>query len=211
MRQKRQMMYIEIHDWKQFEQKVLYFKINNSFNMNMTSELNHKIAGIYAIYKDDNCVYVGQSKNLASRIATHLKGKYENVSNVYAWNIESIGFPKFRTYTKEIQEQLLIKSEKYLMTVLKPVENLDIDMDFIIYDNQKPTFNFDASSCFTIQLTDLEDLRITDSYPYNTEEIKLGIDWLTLSNKIDKSTEQQLESMLEVHALRYFYDLGVES
>ena len=78
-------MYTEIHEWQEFNQKVLYFKLNNTFNLQVDSELNHKFSGIYAIFKDDICLYVGQSSNLASRIATHLKGKYKFLVITEGW------------------------------------------------------------------------------------------------------------------------------
>lgn len=203
-------MYIEIHDWKEFEQKVLYFKLNNSLNMNLGSTKDYKVVGIYAIYKDDLCLYVGQSKNLASRIATHLKGKYENATNIYMWDIEKIGFADFRSYTKEIQEQIIIRCEKYLMTVLKPIENLDIDMSYIIYnDDEKPNIKLNSSSCYTIQ-NDEFDLKITDSYPHLYEELCLRIDWLHFHKKIDDSLHALLREEIDNEDLKYFYGLGVE-
>lgn len=203
-------MYIEIHDWKEFEQKVLYYKLNNSFNMNLTSELNHKIAGIYAIYKDDICLYVGQSKNLGSRLATHLKGKYENATNIYVWNIEAIGFSEFRAYKKELCDQILIRCEKYLMSVLKPIENLDIDMSFHLQDMDKPSFNFSASSCYTIQ-NDRIDLKITDSYPHLYQELIIRLESLYIGKSIDRSIYDLLKNDLDCDEIKYFYNLGVQN
>ncbi len=203
-------MYIEIHDWKEFEQKVLYYKLNNSFNMNLTSELNHKIAGIYAIYKDDICLYVGQSKNLASRLATHLRGVYDNATNIYAWNIEKLGFPEFRTYKKELHEQILIRCEKYLMSVLKPIQNIDIDMDFHLKDGFKPSFNFSASSCYTIQ-NDSLDLKVTDSYPHLYQELIIRLESLYNEKVINKSIHDLLKIDLDKDEMKYFYNLGVQN
>ena len=203
-------MYIEIHNWKEFEQKVLYFKLNNSFNMNLVSTKDYKIAGIYAIYRDDLCLYVGQSKNLASRLATHLKGKYENCTNIYVWNIEEIGFSEFRTYIKDIQEQIIIRCEKYLMSILKPIENIDIDMSFHLKDGFKPSFNFSASSCYTIQ-NDCYDLKVTDSYPHLYQELIIRLESLYTQNIIDNSIHKLLLNELDNQELKYFYDLGVSN
>lgn len=153
--------------------------------MNTSTEFSYKMAGIYAIYKDDLCLYVGQSKNLASRIATHLCGKYQTCTNIYAWKIEDIGFSDYRTYIKEIQQQILDKSEKYLMSILKPIENLDIDMDYMIYDSIKPKFNFKKSSNFTFQIND-NYLQITDSHPYILEEFILRMEKENLGKYIDE-------------------------
>lgn len=201
-------MYIEIHDWKEFEQKVLYYKLNNSFNMNLISELNYKIAGVYAIYKDDICLYVGQSRNLASRIATHLRGKYENCTNIYVWDIQEIGFKQFRGLIKDIQEQVLIRTEKFFMSKLKPIENLDIDMDY--KDGWKPLVCFESSSNYTIQLVD-RDLRITDNYPHNLENLTMSIKYYKEDDNFNQSCIEEIYTHLKNQSFNYFYDKGVSN
>lgn len=201
-------MYIEIHDWKEFEQKVLYFKLNNCLNLNTHVELSYKVAGIYAIYKDDVCLYVGQSRNLASRLATHLKGKYENCTNIYAWDIEDIGFSTYREEEKEYQQLILENSEKHLMTVLKPIENLDIDMSFKCPNNFKPLICMDSSSTYTIQ-NDSLDLKITDSYPHLYEELVMRIDWFYSEEIISQEHYDLLKKELDRNELKYFYDIEV--
>lgn len=135
-------MYIEIHNAEELTQKVLYFKLNNCFNMETENEINHKFCGLYAIYKDDICLYIGQSQNLASRIATHIKGKYKNATNIYLWNIENLGFYDFSEREKTSQKNILNNSEKWLMKELKPIENLDIDMTFDLNIDKTPEFEF---------------------------------------------------------------------
>ncbi len=133
-------MYIEIHNWEEYSQKVAYFKLNNAFNMDINSELNYKLAGIYAIYKDDICLYVGQSKNLASRLATHLKGKYKASTCIYLWNIEELGFSDFNIRDKQSQLSILENSEKYIMGKLKPIENILFDINFELTAEEQPAF-----------------------------------------------------------------------
>lgn len=143
-------MYIEIHDWNNFEQKTLYFKLNNAFNMQKESDINHKIAGIYAIYNNEVCLYIGQSKNIASRLATHLKGKYKTATDIFIWDITELGFDDFYERNKLSQQSILDNSEKYFMTIFKPIENLLIDMDFEIIEDEKPTiYDFQEDSGFT--------------------------------------------------------------
>lgn len=98
------------------DQKKLYFKINNHFE--------EKASGLYAIYKDSICLYVGQSSNLASRIATHLKGKYEECDMIEVY-----------VDTEEIGE--LIQYEKQMIQKLKPIENVlaDYSEEIDIEDN----------------------------------------------------------------------------
>jgi hypothetical protein len=204
-------MYIEIHQWKDFEQKVLYFKLNNALNMNIDSELNLKFAGIYAIYKDNICLYVGHSKNLASRIATHIKGKYENFTDIYLWNIEEIGFPDFVERSLGSQESILTNSEKYLMTKLKPIENLDIDMDFKLQEIQTPSICFRSSCDFTIT-SYRGTLSIADISDSIVEDIILGVNDLNYTNKIDLATGDTILKLIEkCYNFKHFSTKGIEN
>jgi len=171
-------MYTEIHKWKDFEQKVLYFKLNNVLNLQEHSELNRKIAGVYAIFKDDICLYVGQSINLASRIATHLKGKYETSTELYLWNVENIGFSDFYERSKDSQKIILDNCEKYLMSKLKPIENLLIDMNFTLDENKTPEIDLNNYSCFSLKidenyLTVVESDSISESISKMYEKIEV--------------------------------------
>ena len=171
-------MYTEIHKWKDFEQKVLYFKLNNVLNLQEHNELNRKIAGVYAIFKDDICLYVGQSINLASRIATHLKGKYETSTELYLWNVENIGFSDFYERSKDIQKIILDNCEKYLMSKLKPIENLLIDMNFTLDENKTPEVCLNHYSCFSLKidesyLTIVESDSISESVSKMYEKIEV--------------------------------------
>ena len=135
-------MYIEIHDIDDTDQEALYFKLNSAFGISNADGKNRKIKGIYAIFKDDICLYVGQSKNIASRLATHLRGKYKDSTYIAVWNIKNVGFSDFDTRSKDSQMSILLNTEKYIMALLKPIENLDIDMDFKCEDNQKPDVSY---------------------------------------------------------------------
>ena len=105
---------------KENEQKELYFQLKSIIDNNST-----KARGIYAIFQDDLCVYVGQSKNISSRTATHLKGRYHNCTSVKLW------------LDYEDMEDL-IPSEKFAIQQLKPTENIiadyseKIDKDLLI-------------------------------------------------------------------------------
>lgn len=93
---------------KERVQKELYFQLKNSFKME--SELDEKEAGIYSIYSGDNCVYVGQSRNITSRLATHLSGKYSECTKINIYLIEDIN--------------LLDNTERYAICKLKPIDNI---------------------------------------------------------------------------------------
>jgi len=95
---------------KSMEQKELYFQIDKTLKL----EEDEKVAGIYALYKDNICLYVGQSKNIASRIATHLSGKYKTIDRIEI----------YRDYD---EKENLVISEKWLIQKLKPIENILAD------------------------------------------------------------------------------------
>ena len=97
---------------KSKQQKKLYFQIDTEFKK--TEYEDGRVSGIYAIFKDDLCLYVGQSKNIASRIATHLSGKYKECSKILV-------FP-----TVDADDDL-VELEKFVMKELEPIENIIID------------------------------------------------------------------------------------
>ncbi len=66
------------------DQKELYFKLVEIFNLE--SIVRYRYSGVYAIYKNTKCLYIGMSTNFASRIATHLRGKYRKATTIYFWN-----------------------------------------------------------------------------------------------------------------------------
>lgn len=191
-------MYTEIHDWKEFEQKVLYFKLNNAFNVQTESESNHKFAGVYAIFKDDICLYVGQSKNIASRLATHMKGKYTQATEIYAWNIEDVGYSDYMQRSTKSKEEILLNCEKWLMTKLKPIENISIDMDFKLEENQIPEICLESFSGFTLELHKYK-LSIYDYHYEGIENIIIDIDYLHYTNIIEDETRDKIIESISSH------------
>ena len=100
---------------KNISQKELFFQINHVIN----NGKNEKgIKGVYAIFKNDICLYVGQSSNIASRLATHLSGKYSDSTKIFIF--------------EQTNEEDLIINEKYCIQKLKPIENILVDYDEII-------------------------------------------------------------------------------
>lgn len=169
-------MYIEIHN-ADIKQESLYFKLNSIFSLESENGKSEKIKGIYAIYKDDICLYVGQSKNIASRVATHMRGKYESFTNIYIWNVEDIGFSDYMSRSNTSQKAILDNCEQYVMTILKPLENLLIDMDKEISKQMQPDICFETDSSFAIH--NLENcIIITDSYSYVIDDIETSMDYL---------------------------------
>lgn len=96
-------------------QKELYFDIDRAFRLNN----DKKISGIYVLFKNDICLYVGQSKNLSSRLATHLCGRYESIDKVLIYqDFDSEG---------EENDDILNYSEKFAIKHFKPIENILAD------------------------------------------------------------------------------------
>lgn len=100
---------------KNKSQKELYFQLNSCMTIERTEKA---IKGIYAIYKSDICLYVGQSSNIASRLATHLSGRYKDIDKIYIF--------------EQTDDEDLILNEKYCIQKLKPIENIIVDYDEII-------------------------------------------------------------------------------
>ena len=97
---------------KSKSQKELFSQLNHS----MIIESDEKtIKGVYIIFKNNVCVYVGQSSNVANRLATHLSGKYKNANEIFV-------------FVPEYEEDLII-TEKYCIQKLQPIENLRVDFD----------------------------------------------------------------------------------
>lgn len=126
------------------ESKSIYFHLSHSFHLfDVVSSPTYKIAGVYAIFKDGVCHYVGQSKNLPSRIATHLSGKYSNADHVkvfFAGETEQYHDNSccFYEWNKQDQTDCLEANESLCMAYFKPIENIYIhgngegDVDWIL-------------------------------------------------------------------------------
>lgn len=115
------------------DSKQLYFKLNNSLQIcsNENQSPTLKFAGLYAIFKNGVCYYVGQSQNLSSRISQHITGKYSEADTIVVYFATSNGFPDFYDRGKEVRKGILEGNEMYLIKMFKPIENLITpDSDF---------------------------------------------------------------------------------
>ncbi|WP_249322069.1 GIY-YIG nuclease family protein [Campylobacter sp. RM16191] len=186
-------MFLELAHWDKLEQRALYFKLNNIFNLETQSEKNVAIAGIYAIYKDDICLYVGQSKNLASRVATHLKGKYATASEIFIWNIENIGFSDFSERSTAAQNAILNNVEKWLISQLKPIENILADFNFTLPDTQTPELSLDNNASISIKI-DEYFLVIFDTNFLMGDKVAVPVDYMTSYGLI---TEEVCDRLIE--------------
>jgi len=107
------------------ESKDLYFALRNSFALSsehLSSETG-KFAGVYAIFKKGVCYYVGQSKNLASRLSTHLTGKYIEADEVRLFMPSDNCLTDFYL-DAENMEYFLLTNEAACIDIFKPIENI---------------------------------------------------------------------------------------
>lgn len=142
--------------------KSLYFKLNNSLHtLSPRCSSTYKIAGVYAIFKDDVCHYVGQSKNIPSRLSTHLCGKYRNADRVKIFFAgDTQGYPDydclFYEWSKDDQTEALENNEALCISFFKPIENIFIpesnggDDDWIL-DPESESATIDIElDCFSV-------------------------------------------------------------
>ena len=125
---------------KSKSQKELFFQLNSSIAI----EKAEKISGVYAIYKSDVCLYVGQSSNIPSRLATHLCGRYADADKIFIF--------------ENANDEDLILNEKYIIQKLKPVDNILVDYDEDI--------EIDSLFCYLQDLKNNEDINILDYYDF---------------------------------------------
>ena len=125
---------------KSKSQKELFFQLNSTIAI----EKANKISGVYAIYKSDVCLYVGQSSNIPSRLATHLCGRYANADKIFIFENNN--------------DEDLILNEKYIIQKLKPVDNILVDYDEDI--------EIDSLFCYLQDLKNNEDINILDYYNF---------------------------------------------
>ena len=78
---------------------------------------------MYLTGKNDICLYIGQSKNISSRIATHLSGKYKECTSILIY--ESFSEIDF----------CLNETERFFMKKFLPTENINIDFSYEINDD----------------------------------------------------------------------------
>lgn len=151
------------------DSKEFYFKLNNALNLldDSAASSTYKFAGLYAIYKDEKCYYVGQSQNLSSRLATHLTGAYRAADKVDLFLVSSLGFDDFYDRCKDSRREILEINESVLMDRLKPIENIlqpgraEFPDECLIY----PLCSDEEMICSASIYLKKRDLTLVDSEP----------------------------------------------
>jgi hypothetical protein len=108
------------------DSKQLYFRLRSSFSLADCYICNDSgsISGVYAIFKNNVCYYVGQSGNVASRIATHFTGKYIECDEVRFFLPSEENFSDFYERDKPSQKEILLNNERHCISLFKPIENI---------------------------------------------------------------------------------------
>lgn len=156
------------------DQKEIFFKLSNAISLSNKFNPGRKVHGIYAIYNEHGvCCYVGQSKNIASRLATHIRGRYSNFSSIKVYTPEFNSFEDYYERNEPSKSAILDYNEKVLMSIEKPVDNILIDLDLII-DKDKTFSSFTEDSfypCFEIKSDDYVDIKILYINDFYTEHM----------------------------------------
>jgi hypothetical protein len=110
----------------EISEKELYCKLSSSFQIACFEDqsVNFRFTGLYAIFKNGICYYVGQSQNLASRICQHLSGKYKSADQILILTPQKNGFSDFFSRDKQTRKEILEYNESILIKKIRPIENL---------------------------------------------------------------------------------------
>lgn len=187
------------------DQKQLYFKICNVLSL---ERKDTTITGIYAIYKNDICLYVGQSKNLASRISTHLSGKYKEADFIYMVDVEQIGFGDYRNRCEKSKKSILDNCEKYLIKLLKPIENIIADFNFQLPIEQTPDIHDYLPYSYIIDNREMSiygDITIQDS----NEHTVTNCDWLRICIHFLEKKDEDYKDLLDNYNTIFIKDIEV--
>ncbi len=91
--------------------RPLYTKLQSIFSK--FDGFREKKSGVYFIYNDKKeLMYVGQSKNIASRLTTHIRGKYKLAN---------------RILIMEVNEYALDSIERFCINNLQPIDNIMVE------------------------------------------------------------------------------------
>jgi hypothetical protein len=191
---------ITLFSIQDLEQKELFFKLSNAFSLRENAVLSRKVSGLYAIFQDGVCHYVGLSTNLPSRLATHLRGKYASCTTIRVYLPEENGFPDFYERNESARKEILSLNEKALMAYLKPIDNIDIDMDFQL--EEKYRFHSLGLGDFIMKIVSIYDQLYCAISIYESDENSYSlIDTLDIdfvSHELQRAKGEKAEILVNV-------------
>ena len=110
---------------KKTEQNKNYWRNNTDKVKAIIAKWNNRISGVYAIYENNLCLYVGESKRVPSRLAQH-KCNINNPSATSKWDqplyykLQQHSNLEFRVIEETPNHK---EQEKYWINKLKPKYN----------------------------------------------------------------------------------------
>jgi len=156
-------------------QTKLFYQLRSAFDLTETYS-GGSYPGVYLIYKGDVCVYVGQSKNIPSRLSTHLSGKYKNCDYIKVLSPYSNGFEVYDELVESDKKLILEENEKTLIKKAMPVENIIADYnhkddDQLLFASLKSHEDADWSLCPDIVLHNTDSSISFSEFYFYTDEI----------------------------------------
>ncbi len=106
--------------------------------------------------------------------------------------VENMGYAGFSQRSVVRKKEILDNYEKYMMAELKPIDNLDIDMDFKFPWEEEPYINTEYGADFRVSLRGRGFLIITDSYSQPFDDICLGVRYAEHQEKISNSIAMEI-------------------
>lgn len=151
------------------DQRQLFYKLRSAFSLLDFQVDSDRKAGIYAIFTDDICNYIGMSQNLASRLSQHLSAKYESCTEVLIFDPCQNGFDDFFDWNEEARKAILGVNEKEMMTIFKPTENLAFSMDFVLSEDESMAQHYgpgsEVTGDFKLLLSGNGNITVCENYP----------------------------------------------
>lgn len=126
----------QIKTWKSFEvdhtkqvgdEKLFKKKFTVDLKIKVTQKTEDKLRGIYAYYDNEDCLYIGKSKDILGRLYTHFK-ESQGLSKNETWNNFFKKYQKpLKVYVtlvdqqdEDLGETLRIVIERLLISTIKP-------------------------------------------------------------------------------------------
>ena len=168
-------------DKENTNQKHFYFLLQSVIKGFYDIDHN-KIPAVYAIYNQKKCVYVGQSRNISSRISTHYYNAYDNCTHIAIFLLTDLIDDGC---SDEYKKNVLDENELFLMHYLKPCDNIINNSGY----KSKKEYLID---CFSYEIDELE---------YGSREELTIYPWVNITNIKGKYTRIEIESCVMIDPL----------
>jgi hypothetical protein len=144
----------------------LYIALKNAIGRYEVGDEDKKVPGIYCIYNEaGTLLYVGKSKNLASRLTTHIRGKYR-----YSYKIT----------IEYVEQEELDDVERFLIDTLEPIDNVRVNEHYDIENTTWAELFLDLDESYT------EFYNFTNLSEYMSDDVNRTViypDYLLIKSK----------------------------